>query len=72
MNTIAKKISDYVIIKREYDDFKNERVYRAYFRGTNNRVRELNNDIVKGYFRKADLIRKLLNSAMERGVISYY
>lgn len=62
------KISSYVMIKREIE-FDGSRIYRAYFRGTKNRVRRDTGLLVPGYIRKADLLFDLRNNPMERGVI---
>ena len=63
-----KKLSAYVIIKRE-TEFDGVPIYRAYFRGTTNRVKRDNGLIVQGYTKKANLLFDLHNNPMERGVI---
>ena len=60
------KISSYVIIKKELE-FDGRPIYRAYFRGTTNRVRYNSGLLVKGYTHKADLLFDLCNNPMERG-----
>lgn len=46
-------------------------VWRAYFKGTNNRVCRSNGDKVQAYTKQADLKFDLLNNPMERGVLAY-
>ena len=62
------RISSYVIIKRERGP-DGKVLFRAYFRGTNNRVRHEDSGMVKGFSRKADLLFALKNQPMERGVM---
>ena len=46
-------------------------VWRAYLRGTNNRVCRSNGDKVPAYTKQSDLKFDLLNNPMERGVLAY-
>ena len=62
------KISSYIIIKKEIE-FDGRSIYRAYFRGTTNRVRRASGLLVSGYTHKADLLFDIRNNPMERGVI---
>ena len=62
------KISSYIIIKKEIEFDKP--IYRAYFRGTNNRIRRDNGTILQGYSYKTDLLFDIRNNPMERGVVN--
>lgn len=62
------KLTAYVIIKKEIE-FDGGPIFRAYFRGTNNRVKRASGTIVPGYTHKADLLFDLRCNPMERGVI---
>lgn len=62
------RISSYIVIKRDID-FDGKTIHRAYWRGTNNRVKYLSGLMVAGYTHKKDLLFDLRNNPMERGVI---
>lgn len=66
-----KRISAYVVIKKEYEPLTGQNLYRAYFRGTNNRVRYKSSKglYVAGRTRKSDLIWDMLNNEIEPGAI---
>ena len=63
------KISNYIIIKKGIE-FDGKSSYKAYFRGTNNRVKYKSGLLVPGYIHKTDLLFDLRNNEMERGVIT--
>jgi len=63
------RISHNVIIKKEIE-FDGKTLFKAYFRGTNNRVHYKDSGRVQGFSRKADLLFTLKNNPMERGVIA--
>ena len=66
---MKKIISSNVIIKREIE-FNRQSFYKAYFRGTSNRVHYKDSVLmVQGFIKKSDLIFTLKNNDMERGVI---
>ena len=64
------KISAYVVLKKEPNDSISGYCWRAYFRGTSNRVKRETGQIVFPYSRISDLRFDLLNNPMERGVIA--
>lgn len=64
-----KQISSYVVLKREYEPCVACNVWRAYFRGTSNRVKRIDGSIVASRVKASDLRFDLLNNEMERGVI---
>ncbi len=45
-------------------------VWKAYFRGTDNRVCRLDGTVVQAYTKQAELKFDLLNNPMERGVVA--
>lgn len=63
-----KRISHYIIIKKETTNYGCN-VYKAYWRGTSNRVKQENKQEVSLHVKKAELIFDLRNNPMERGVI---
>ena len=65
-----KKISSLVTIIKQVD-IDGRYSYRAYWRGTGNRVRRENGALVMAYNHKADLLFDLRNNPMERGVLAY-
>ena len=64
------KLSSYVQLKKEYEPCVNRNMWKAYFRGTNNRVKRLNGLVVQAYIKASDLRFDLLNNDMERGVLT--
>lgn len=67
----TKRISSNVIIKKEIE-FNGQGLFKAYFRGTSNRVHYKDSQLmVQGFLRKADLLFTLKNNDIERGVIAY-
>ena len=62
-----KRISSMVIIKK-VDDVGGK-YWKAFFRGTNNRVCRDNGQLVMARTRRSDLTFDLLNNPMERGVV---
>ena len=45
--------------------------WKAYFRGTANRVKREDGSIVQGYTKQSSLRFDLLNNPMERGVLAF-
>lgn len=67
---MEKRLSKYVQLKKEYYSFINNNGWKAYWRGTNNRVKRANGLDVNPYIKMVDLRFDLLNNPMERGVIT--
>ncbi len=65
-----KKISSYVQLKKEYESTCNTYSWKAYFRGTSNRIKRTSGQMVQAYRNIADLRFDLLNNEMERGVLT--
>lgn len=65
----TKRISPLVEIRKVDNGMWN--VYKAYFRGTDNRVCQANGEIVPARTKIADLKFDLLNNPMERGALCY-
>lgn len=66
---IKNKLSPLVQLRKEYSEFINENVWRAYWRGTNNRIRDDKGELITGRSKQSDLRFDLLNNPCERGVI---
>ena len=66
-----KKLNPLVQLRKEYSDFINENVWRAYWRGTNNRIRQENGELLTGRCKQSELRFDLLNNPCERGVIAH-
>jgi len=64
------KLSSYVELRREYEPSIAHDVWRAYFRGTTNRVKTYDGAIVSSRVKASDLRFDLLNNQMERGVVT--
>ena len=64
------KISSYVELKREFEPLISGNVWKAYFRGTSNRVKREAGQDVQAYKKAGDLRFDLLNNPMERGVVT--
>lgn len=62
------KLSPMIQLRKEFDICGY--FWKAYFRGTNNRVRQANGLVVAPRTKISDLRFDLLNNPMERGVIS--
>ena len=65
------KLSSYIELRKEYEPCIAHDVWRAYFRGTSNRVKRIDGSIVPSRVKACDLHFDLLNNEMERGVIAY-
>ena len=63
------KLSSRVLIVKEFEPIYNGMLYRAYWRGTNNRVCYQDGLYVQARTKKADLLWDLRNNRMENGVI---
>lgn len=62
------RISLMVDLRKEYDTCG--MYWKAYFRGTNNRICQANGQPVMARTKQADLKFDLLNNPMERGVLA--
>ena len=67
---MKNKLSCYVQLKKEYESSINSYFWKAYWRGTKNRIKRDNGLVVQGYLKASDLRFDLLNNPMERGVIN--
>lgn len=70
MKTLPNKISG-LVQTRKAIDFGGQKRWFAMWRGTSNRVRRANGELVLSYRLRSELIFDLLNNPMENGVISY-
>ena len=64
------KLSSLVNLRKEYDPVAGY-CWRAYWRGTNNRIQRADGQIVPVRIKQADLKFDLLNNPMENGVKAY-
>jgi hypothetical protein len=64
-----KRISSYVVLKKEPTECIGGFIWRAYFRGTNNRIKREDGAIVQGYTKQSTLRFDLMNNPMEPGVV---
>ena len=64
-----KRINSLVMLKKEKDNGSPFSFWKAYFRGTSNRVKRDSGLMVSAYLKQSDLRFDLLNNPMERGVI---
>ena len=67
-----RKISSLVNLRKEYVNAGCGMFWKAYFRGTNNRVCQADGMMVMARTKQSDLKFDLLNNPMERGVINEY
>lgn len=58
-----------IIIKREYENCCNSKFYKAYWRGTLNRIMTLSGGMCPARTNKADLLFDLKNNPMEYAVM---
>jgi len=62
------KLSSYVVLKKEVGSI-GINVWRAYWRGTSNRIKRDNGQEVSCYMKQTKLRFDLLNNPMEHGVL---
>lgn len=65
-----EKLSGYVVM-RKITACDGRLAWFALWRGTRNRVKRSNGELVQAYTKQADLRFDLLNNPMESGVLSY-
>ena len=65
---MRNKLSSYIQLRKEFDYCTN--VWKAYWRGTSNRVKKADGSLVSVRVKQSDLKFDLLNNSMERGVLA--
>ena len=66
---MTKRLSTYVNLRKEYELSISCKIWRAYWRGTKNRIKYQSGTLVQGYVKQGELKYTLLNNPMEQGVI---